>query len=194
MPDQPSSGDADGRVPRSDGRRNPRSRRRSSNGSRSPRGPRGRGASRSPGPIGLRRIVGERFELAHPRCVKETELDYEEGLELWKAGDPESAHDALRYALSACHENLWAHVALGRIALDEFHDPALARGHFGYAVELGRRTIPDRFTGVLPRDRPNNRPFYEALGGLVECLVALRRHGDCTSVLALISRLSGGAS
>jgi hypothetical protein len=141
----------------------------------------------------LNRIDGERFELVHPRCVKETELDYEEGLELWRAGDPESARDALRYALSACHANLWAHVALGRIALDEFHDPALARGHFGYAVELGRRAVPEHFSGVLPRDRPNNRPFFEALEGLFECLEALGREADCASLRVLFARLSKGA-
>jgi hypothetical protein len=43
--------------------------------------------------------------LVHPRCVEETELDYEEGLELRKAGDPEGARDALRYALEGCHDN-----------------------------------------------------------------------------------------
>ena len=110
--------------------------------------------SPKPGPIGLTRVGGDDFELVHPRGVKEMELDYEEGIEIWKAGDPESARDALRYALSACHENIWAHVALGRIALVEFRDPALARGHFGYAFELGQRALPRDFTGRLPRDRP----------------------------------------
>jgi hypothetical protein len=194
MSDQPSDRGAEGRAPRQDGRRDPRSRRRSPKGSRSRGGPRNAGAARTTGPIGLIRIDGERFELVHPRCVKETELDFEEGLELWKAGDPESARDALRYALSACHENLWAHVALGRIALDEFHDPALARGHFGYAVELGQRALPDKFAGCLERDRPNNRPFYEALEGLVACSLALGRQGDSASLRALISRLSKRAT
>ena len=66
------------------------------------------------------------------------EPDFQEGLELWKAGDPEEARDALRYTLQACPANLWVHVALGRIALEEFNDPILARGHFGYAVELAQ--------------------------------------------------------
>ncbi len=105
------------------------------------------------GPIRLARIGGDDFELVHPACVRETELDYEEGLEIWKAGDPEGARDALRYALAACRDNLWIHAALGRIALEEFRDPSLARGHFGYAVELGRRAIPPNFAGRLPADR-----------------------------------------
>ena len=82
------------------------------------------------------------FELVHPICVEEIEPDYQEGLELWKAGDPEEARDALRYPLQVCPANLWVHVALGRIALDEFKDPDLARGHFGYAVDLARKVLP----------------------------------------------------
>jgi len=45
-----------------------------------------------------KRSGGNRFELMHPSCVRETELDYEDGMELWKAGDPEGARDALRQA------------------------------------------------------------------------------------------------
>ena len=71
------------------------------------------GARRPPGAIGLYRLERGDFELVHPRKVEETREDYEEGMELWKEGDAESARDALRYALSACHENLWVHVALG---------------------------------------------------------------------------------
>src|SRR3954447_9256659 len=103
------------------------------------RGARQGGVSRpGSGAISLRQVEGipDAFELVHPRCVAEAELDYQEGLELWKAGDPEEARDALRYALGACRDNLWVHVTLGKIALREFKDPALARGHFGYAFEL----------------------------------------------------------
>jgi hypothetical protein len=125
-----------------------------------------------------------------PRGVEEAELDYQEGIEIWKAGDPEAARDALRYALTAYHDNIWVHVALGQIALLEFRDPLLARGHFGYAFGLVERALPRGFTGRLPRDRPSNRPFYEAIDGLVRCLEALGRHGDCVSLRALRDRLS----
>ena len=108
----------------SDGGRGDSGRRRPCKQSRrGSRGPRPSAGGSRPGAIGLRRIGGEDFELVHPRAVRETELDYEEGIELWKAGDPESARDALRYALSACHDNIWVHVALGQIALAEFRDP-----------------------------------------------------------------------
>jgi hypothetical protein len=124
--------------------------------------------------------------------VEDARLDYEEGIELWKAGDPEAARDALRYALSAYHDNMWAHVALGQIALGEFRDPALARGHFGYAFELANRALPRGFTGGLPPDRPANRPFYEAIDGLVRCLEALGRRDDAARLRAVRDRLSAG--
>src|SRR5207249_4096182 len=97
------------------------------------------------------------------------------------------------YSLAACHDNLWIHVALGRIALEEFHDPSLAQGHFGYAVELARRALPQPFSGRLPPDRPNNRPFYEAVEGLLRCLEALGRQDDLRSLRALRDRLSSGS-
>jgi tetratricopeptide (TPR) repeat protein len=129
----------------------------------------------------------------HPRAISEVELDYEEGLELWKAGDPESARDALRYALSACSDNLWVHVALGRLALEEFKDAELARGHFGYAYELGSRAIPPGFAGRLPATRPNNRPFLEAIDGLARCMDALGRPNDAIALRKERDRLRGDA-
>jgi hypothetical protein len=142
------------------------------------------------------RIEGEpdAFVLVHPCCVEETELDYQEGLELWKAGDPEGARDALRYALEGCHDNLWVHLALGRIAIEEFKDPTLARGHFGYAVELVRKSLPPGFSGRLPRDRRANRPFFEAIEGLVNCLRALGQAGEADRLRALAKRLGEGSS
>lgn len=160
------------------------------------RGPKGRRPQghrgHSPDSIQLARVAGNDFELVHPRKVREVDLDYQEGLEIWKAGDPEAARDALRFALSACHANLWVHVALGQIALGDFHDPTLARGHFGYAVELAEHALPRGFSGRLPRDRPSNRAFYEAMEGLVECYEALGRAREAGKLRALADRLSRG--
>jgi hypothetical protein len=192
MSDQPGGHSGNGQRPPDKRRGGAGPRRRSKAGARSQGGPRAGGARPGPGPIGLTRIGGDDFELVHPRAVMETELDYEEGVELWKAGDPESARDALRYALSACHDNIWAHVALGQIALVEFRDPALARGHFGYAFDLAHRALPQGFNGRLPRDRPNNRPFYEAIDGLAQCLEALGRHDDSKSLKSVGARLANG--
>lgn len=179
-------GNGSGGRPRRSGRPGP------GRGPRKGPGPHRRGGPRPSGSIRLAPIGGNRFELVHPSCVRETELDYEEGMEIWKAGDPEGARDALRYALAACRDNLWIHVALGRIALEEFRDPALARGHFGYAVDLGLRAIPPGLQGVVARDRPANRPFYEAIDGMVGTLEALGKQGDAAELRALADRLSGG--
>ena len=97
----------------------------------------------------------------------------QEGIELRREGDPEGARDALRYALQGCGDNMWVHVALGLIALEDFNDPGLARGHFGYAFELAERAIPPDFSGVLPREHTANRPLYDAIDGLIRCHEAL---------------------
>src|SRR3954452_16100513 len=156
------------------------------------------GNRKKPGPgkrrggLGLKRLGGADFELVHPRCVGEMELDYEEGMELWREGDVESARDALRFALQGCGDNLWVHVALGRIALQEFKDPMLARGHFGYAFELAQRALPTGFSGRLPRQRLANRPFFEAIDGLAECYDALGKPSEAARLRDLSARLLGG--
>ena len=154
------------------------------------KGPRAPRPKRTGG-LSLRRLGGDDYELVHPRCVNEMELDYAEGIELWRAGDPEAARDALRYALQGCGDNIWVHVALGRIALEEFNDPALARGHFGYAFELAQRAIPPGFRGRIPRERMVNRPFYEAIDGLSACYDPLGKPEEVASLRNLTERLAG---
>ena len=150
-----------------------------------------RRAGTTAGPIKLAAVEGSpgTFELVHPDCVAEMELDYQEGLEILKAGDHEEARDALRFVLEDCPANLWVHVALGRIALDEFGDPALARGHFGYAVELARKALPPDFSGRLPPDRPPNAPLYEAVEGLIRCFKALAMSREADGMAAFARRL-----
>lgn len=143
--------------------------------------------------LGLRRLAGNEYELVHPRGVRAMELDFQEGLELRKAGDPEAARDALRYALRGCGDNLWVHVALGQIALEDFKDPALARGHFGYAFELAERALPRGFTGRLPSHSQANRPLYDAMAGLAYCYEALGRPADAAELRARASRWSSSA-
>jgi hypothetical protein len=83
---------------------------------------------------------------------------------------------------------------LGQIALNEFRHPTLARGHFGYAVELVERALPHGFAGRLPRERPRNRPFYEALNGLIQCLEASGQAPRAAELRALQQRLSASRS
>lgn len=178
MPDDsrrpPGSGDSPARPQRPGDRSRPHAKpkHRGGPGNAPGSGPR-RSGPKPTGPaktgIRLRPLGGNAFELDHPPCVRETELDYEEGLEIWKHGDPDAARDALRFALSACRDNLWVHEALGRIALREFNDAQLAIGHFGYVIELTTLVLTDRFSGILPSDRRNNRPVYDALDGLIAC-------------------------
>jgi hypothetical protein len=146
-----------------------------------------------PGALGVRNLGGDEFELVHPRCVHERELDYAEGIELLEAGDPESARDALRYALQGCGDNLWAHVALGKIALFEFKDPTLARGHFGYAFELVQRALPRGFAGRLPKHLAANRPLYDAIDGLAACYEALGKPAESVELRALAARWGAGS-
>lgn len=148
--------------------------------------------ARRTGGLGLKRVGGNEFELTHPRCVPEMELDYIEGVELRREGDPEGARDALRYALQGCGDNLWVHVALGWVALEDFRDPTLARGHFGYGFELGRRAIPADFSGRLPLQRPSNRPFYDAIDGLIACYTALDQADKAAELRALADRWASG--
>jgi hypothetical protein len=169
----------------------PRPRRPDGQGNRPGGGPKPRPAKK-PGGLRLTRLGGVDFELDHPRCVREMELDYEEGMALWREGDVESARDAFRFALQGCGDNLWVHVALGRIALEEYKDPTLARGHFGYAYELAQRALPPRFSGRLPTHRPANRPFYEAIEGLIACYEALGQPHEAAGLRDLARRLSGG--
>lgn len=149
------------------------------------------GPAKKPGGLRLTRLGGPDFELDHPRCVREMELDYAEGIALWEEGDVEEARDALRFALQGCGDNLWVHVALGRIALQEFKDPSLARGHFGYAFELAQRALPPGFSGRLPPDRPANRPFYDAIDGLAMCYEALGQGAEAARLRDLSRRLEG---
>lgn len=155
--------------------------------SRAERGRPGRSAST----LGLRRLEGDRFELIHPPCVEERRDDLDDALEMARCGEPLEARDALRFALEGCGDNLEIHVALGRIALHAMRDPALARGHFGYAVELVQRGLPPGFPGVLPTDRPGNRPFYDALNGLVACCEALGRAAEVAELRRMGDALAG---
>ena len=143
------------------------------------------------GGLGLRRLPDGAFEFVHPRAVMERHEDYEEGLAIWRAGEPEEAAEVLRFALEGASDNLWVHVALGRIALEAAHDPELARGHFGYALELAQQAIPRDFNGRLPAERPANRPLYDAIAGLCACLEATGQTDEVAELRRLADRWRG---
>lgn len=144
------------------------------------------------GGLRLKRLDDRAYALDHPKCIHEMELDYAEGIELRREGDPEGARDALRYALQGCGDNMWVHVALGLIALEDFNDPSLARGHFGYAFELAERAIPRDFNGILPREHPMNAPLYDAIDGLIRCHESLGQPAMADELRGLARRWLGG--
>lgn len=83
----------------------------------------------------------------------------------------EVAVDELRWLLEGCSDFLAAHTLLGELALREAADVPLARGHFGYAYQLGLAAI--RRAGQpapIPYRFVDNRPFFHAGRGLSECL------------------------
>lgn len=144
------------------------------------------------GKLGISQVEGSSvFELVHPRCVLQRKPDYDEGMEMWSQGDAEGARDALRYALEGCGDNLWVHVGLGKVALQGFRDPTLARAHYGYAFELVERALPRGFNGQISRKLPGNQPFYEAVEGLAACYEALNQPREAQQVRARGVALGG---
>jgi hypothetical protein len=141
--------------------------------------------------ITIRPIGRDEFELAHPRCVEDRELDYEEAIEILDAGEPDVAREVLIDALEGCGDNLWIHAALGRIALEGMRNPSLARGHYGYVLELVERALPPGFRGRLPRSLPANRPLFEAAEGLAASLEALGTPAEASEVRAKAARWAG---
>jgi tetratricopeptide (TPR) repeat protein len=131
-------------------------------------------AFRRPERISVRRLAGrDALELVYPPCVRERAEDMEEVHKMLEAGEIDVAVDELRWLSEGCGQLLEAHQLLGQIALDE-GDLQLARGHLGYAFELGLGAIPKKEPSVeLPYSQPANQPFFKAGKALAECLVRL---------------------
>jgi hypothetical protein len=106
------------------------------------------------------------------------------------AGELDVAIDELRWLVGGCSEFIEAHALLGELALATDEDVALARGHFGVAVQLGLKAIQRAsVAGPLPCGQPANRPFFEAARGLVWCLGTLKLFDKAREAVATIVRL-----
>jgi hypothetical protein len=117
---------------------------------------------------------GRGWVLVHPRCVRERAEDLEEVRAIVEAGELDVAVDELRWLVGGCSEFVEAHALLGELALAAGNDVRLARGHFGFAVELVLKTLRRaKVAGPLPYGQPANRAFFEAGRGLVWCLAKL---------------------
>jgi hypothetical protein len=96
----------------------------------------------------------------------EREDDLQEAQQMIDAGELEIAVDELRYLLADCGSLIQAHRLLGEVALEQ-RDLPLARGHFGYAYELGRGALPPAgLTGPLPYRFRENQGLLESAKGL----------------------------
>jgi hypothetical protein len=141
-------------------------------------------AQRPKSGVSLRPVPGrEAWELVHPRCARVRAEDMEEVEAMLAAGETEVARDELRWLLDGCSDFIAAHRVLGELALEE-NDLQLARGHFGYAYEIGRRAFPGGAPpGPLPYELPANQGFLEAAKGLAWCLRQLGEVGLAKEVV-----------
>jgi hypothetical protein len=138
--------------------------------------------------IAIARTEDGSWELKHPRCARVREDDLAEVREMITAGETEIAQDELRWLLSECHDFLAAHKLLGDLALSE-NDMRLARGHFGYAYQIGLKAIDRAGAKLLPFSRIVNQPFFEAGKGLAECLLKLGKRGLARDVIRRLLEL-----
>lgn len=140
------------------------------------------------GLLRLRRLDGNRYALLKPVCAFEREEDLDEVRSMIAGGEPEIARDELLYLVADCRAFLEAHNILGELALED-EDIALARGHYGFAYELGLESIGSDFRGLLPADREYNREFFLAGRGLARCLIARGERNEGKGVLERLAVL-----
>ena len=131
--------------------------------------------------ISVREISPGIFELVYPPRIRQFKEDIEEVYDIIAHEEWDLAVDELLWLLQQCRDLLEAHQLLGRIALYR-NKLELARGHLGYAFELGLKALGNNFKGRLPLNRPTNQPFLQAGRDLVECLARLGERALAQSV------------
>src|SRR5581483_5824459 len=83
-----------------------------------------------------------------------------------------------------CTDFVLAHKLLGEIALLD-QDYALARGHFGYAYQIGIKALERAGArGLVPYRLRTNEAFFEAGKGLAFCLRELGKAEMAAEVIA----------
>jgi hypothetical protein len=114
----------------------------------------------------------------------------EEVREMVEAGELVVAIDELRWLVGGCSEFIEAHALLGELALAADEDVALARGHFGVAVQLGLKALQRaKVAGPLPYGQTANRSFFEAARGLIWCLGTLKIFDKAQDAVATVVKL-----
>jgi hypothetical protein len=141
----------------------------------------------NPTRLQLKRLDGNRFAFQPPICAVDRREDLDEVHTMIAGGELEIARDELLYLVGDCRGFLEAHNLLGELALEE-EDLALARGHFGFAYEIGLDSLPKGFRGILPANRDYNKPFFLAGRGLARCLIARGKRAEGREVLKQLAR------
>lgn len=116
-------------------------------------------------------LEGGRLAFLPPVCAVDRCEDLDEVHNMIAGGELEIARDELLYLVSDCRAFLEAHNLLGELALEE-GDLALAKGHYGFAYEIGLDSLPPDFRGKLPAGKGYNAVFFHAGRGLARCLIA----------------------
>jgi hypothetical protein len=124
--------------------------------------------------LAIARHGGNQWKLVHPRCVRERQDDIAEVRRMLDDGEVDVAIDELRWLLDECGDLIEAHRLLGEIALAD-GDLPLARGHFGYAFQLGCAATGPALDGTLPCHLPENATLHESAKGLAWCLHEMGR-------------------
>ena len=127
---------------------------------------------------------GQTWIFVHPREVRDCADDLDEVRAMIAADEADIAADELRWLLEVCRDMLEAHYLLGKLAVEHQHDLALARGHFGYAYQLGDKALA-RANNPTPLSplHPANRPFFDAGRGLAWTLNELEMRDKALDVV-----------
>jgi hypothetical protein len=136
-----------------------------------------------------RRASENVWELIHPSCALERAEDLDEVRKMLAAGECDVAIDELRWLLNGCSDCVMAHKLLGELAAAD-QDFRLARGHFGYAYEIGLSAMPPKgLPGRLPYRLPANQAFLESAKGLAFCLHELKKPKMAIGVVRTLLKL-----
>ena len=104
-------------------------------------------------------------------------------------GEFEIAIDELRWLLNGCSDFIDAHRQLGELALLD-QDWQLARGHFGYAHQIGVKAWERAGKPTpVPYALPGNQAFFEASKGLAQSLKQLTKLDLLSDVVAILLTL-----
>jgi hypothetical protein len=142
--------------------------------------------ARHPTEVTVRRRPDGTWELQHPRCAVEREDDVREVEAMVAAGEGEIARDELRWLLEGCSDNIAAHELLGELAM-QAEDAVLARGHFGYAFQIGMKAIRRAGSPTpIPFEHQANQAFFSAGKGLVYCLTKLDKRDMAAEVVEFL--------